>query len=376
MQLLERMQALLERRKQQQAFRKEINNQHLIDFSSNDYLSLARTTSLQEKIHQQSATLPLGSTGSRLLSGHYDLLEKLEAKIANFHQGEAALVFNSGYTANLGLLSCVPRRGDVILYDELVHASIHDGMKMTAATAISFLHNDITSLEKLLKDNSSNTIFVIVESIYSMDGDAAPLKEIAQLCQDFKANLIVDEAHSTGVFGKKGEGLCLELGIENQVFARLHTFGKAMGGHGAALVGSTILRDYLFNYARPLIYTTALSPHSVLTILEAYQHLEQFGTAYIAELQERIQYFRQLIQPLVGKNYIDSNSPIQSIIVPGNEQVVQLSQSLQQAGFDIRPIRTPTVPVGKERIRVCLHRHNTKKEIADLVAAISLELIL
>lgn len=369
--LLERMQALLERRKQQQAFRKAINNQHLIDFSSNDYLSLARNKTLQDKIHTKSTNLPLGSTGSRLLTGHYDLLEKLEEKIADFHQAPAALVFNSGYNANLALLSCLPRRGDIILYDELVHASIHDGMKMGAGTAIAFLHNDLENLETLLNKHADNPIFVIVESIYSMDGDAAPLKEIGRLCQNFSAHLIVDEAHSTGIFGKKGEGLCVELGIENQIFARLHTFGKAIGGHGAAIVGSTILRDYLFNYARPLIYSTALSPHSVLSVLEAYEYLEAFGNTYIPELQERIEYFRQLILPLVGENYINSSSPIQSIIISGNEQVVQLSESLQNAGFDIRPIRTPTVPVGKERIRICLHRHNSLDEISRLVAAIS-----
>jgi len=365
-----RMQSLLDRRKQNEAFRTAQSNQHLLDFCSNDYLSLARSPILKEKVHAQSAKLSLGSTGSRLLSGHYELLSLLEEKTAAFHKGEAALLFNSGYTANLSILSAVPRRSDIILYDELVHASIHDGMKLSAATSIAFPHNDTKTLETLLKKYAKQTVFVVVESIYSMDGDAAKLKDISKLCLKDNTHLIVDEAHSTGIYGPNGAGLCVELGIENEVFARLHTFGKGIGAHGAVIVGSTILKEYLFNYARPLIYTTALSPHSVLTVLEAYKHLEQYGLQYIKELQERISYFRELVKPLAGSDYIESFSPIQSIIIPGNSEVVELSHQLQKAGFDARPIRMPTVPAGKERIRICLHRHNSLNEIKGLVTAL------
>jgi 8-amino-7-oxononanoate synthase len=368
--LEKRLLALLSRRKAQKAFRTLSNPSHLIDFCSNDYLSLARSFELQETVKKQFQNQPLGATGSRLLSGHYDLLDTLEGKLAQFHQAEAALVFNSGYNANLGVISAIPRRSDLILYDELIHASIHDGIRLSAANSQAFTHNNVTELELLLSSNPQKTIFVIVESIYSMDGDAAPLILIQELCQKYEANLIVDEAHSTGIYGKNGEGLCVALGIEKAVFARIHTFGKAIGTHGAAVLGSSILRDYLINYARPLIYTTALSPHTTQSTLAAYQLLEKKGTIYSKELRTRIEYFQQKISNQSKYIYIKSNSPIQCLLVPGNEVVSQLCELLQAEGYDVRPIRTPTVPSGKERIRICLHRHNSLEEIDKLITLI------
>jgi len=330
-------------------------------------LSLARSSELQKSIKEQYRNQQLGATGSRLLSGHYNLLDTFEEKLAQFHQAEAALVFNAGYNANLGIIAAIPRRSDLILHDELIHASIHDGIRLSAATSQSFAHNNIAELEALLSSNSKKTIFVIVESIYSMDGDAAPLRSIQKLCQKHNASLIVDEAHSTGIYGKNGAGLCVELGIEKAVFARIHTFGKAIGTHGAAVLGSQLLKDYLINYARPLIYTTALSPHTTQSSLAAYQLLEKKGALYIQELRERIAYFQEHISKQNKYTYIESNSPIQCLIVPGNEAVTQLSTALQKEGYDVRPIRTPTVPTGKERIRICLHRHNSFKEIQQLI---------
>lgn len=370
MQLEERMQAFLTRRAQNKALRSPKALPELIDFSSNDYLSLAQSSIIKEKVHSKAQQLALGSTGSRLLTGHYNLLEELEIFLAQFHQGEAALVFNSGYNANLSLLSCLPRRSDLILYDELIHASVHDGLKLSQAQSLPFEHNNVQQLQDLIEKHPSKTIFVIVESIYSMDGDAAPLQQMSQLCKDKDCYLIVDEAHSTGLFGNNGAGLCVELGIEQDVFARVHTFGKAIGAHGAAVVGSNILKSYLVNYARPLIYTTALAPHSILSVLEIYKHLAQNGNQYIATLKERIDCFKQHMAHLPPSQYIQSDSPIQTIIVPGNEQVVQLSQHLAQQGMDVRPIRRPTVPTGKERIRICLHRHNSLEEIQELALLI------
>lgn len=366
-----RLLALLNRRKAQKAFRRLEDSSHLIDFCSNDYLSLARSSELQKSIEEQSLNQPLGATGSRLLSGHYNLLDTLEEKLAQFHQAEAALVFNAGYNANLGIISAIARRSDLILHDEFIHASIHDGIRLSAATSQSFGHNNIAELETLLIKNSQKTIFVLVESIYSMDGDAAPLRSIQKLCQKHDANLIVDEAHSTGIYGKNGAGLCVELGIEKTIFARIHTFGKAIGTHGAAVLGSQILKDYLINYARPLIYTTALSPHTTQSSLAAYQLLEKKGALYIQELRERIAYFQASIRKQTKYTYIKSASPIQCLIVPGNEAVTQLSALLQKEGYDVRPIRTPTVPAGKERIRICLHRHNSFKEIEQLIQLIN-----
>lgn len=368
--LEKRMLALLNRRKAQNAFRVVRSQSHLIDFCSNDYLSLARSEELQIETKKQYKNQLSGATGSRLLSGHYDLLERLENQLAIFHRAESALVFNSGYNANLGLISTIPRRSDVILYDELIHASIHDGIRLSPATPLSFAHNDLSELEHLLSKHLGKNIFVLVESIYSMDGDAAPLVQIQELCQKYDANLIVDEAHSTGIYGSHGAGLCVELGIEQFVFARVHTFGKAIGTHGAAIVGSQLLKEYLINYARPLIYTTALSPHTVQSTLVAYQFLEQEGKHSIQRLNERIAYFRKLILKQNKYTYIQSTSPIQCLIVPGNEAVSRLALSLQNAGYDVRPIRTPTVPMGKERIRICLHCHNSLEEIKQLIELI------
>lgn len=365
--LEKRLLALLNRRKAQKAFRTLHNSSHLIDFCSNDYLSLARSPELQKSLEEEYKNQQLGATGSRLLSGHYDLLDTLEEKLAQFHQAEAALVFNSGYNANLGIISAIPRRSDLILYDELIHASVHDGIRLSQANSQSFAHNNLAELEALLDKNAQKTIFVIVESIYSMDGDASPLGSIQELCQKYEANLIVDEAHSTGIYGTNGAGLCVELGIEKSVFARIHTFGKAIGTHGAAILGSQVLKDYLINYARPLIYTTASSPHSTQSTLAAYELLEKKGNIFIQELKKRIAFFQQHISNQNKYIYIQSDSPIQCLIVPGNEAVTQLSSLLQKEGYDVRPIRKPTVPVGKERIRICLHRHNSFEEIEKLI---------
>ncbi len=315
------------------------------------------------------AVLAAGSTGSRLLSGHYPLLEELEALLQTFHRAEAALVVNSGYSANLSLLSAVPRRSDVILYDELIHASMHDGLKLSAAQALPFAHNNLAALEALLQAQAGKTVFVLVESVYSMDGDQAPLVDLVALCKHYQAHLMVDEAHSTGCYGDTGEGLCCALGIEQAVFARVYTFGKAVGAYGAAILGSRTLRDFLINYARPFIYTTAPSPHSVQRVLLAYQALQQQGAKWIEELHTRIQFFRANLPP--SRQALPSQSAIQSILVPGNTAVVACSQRLEQQGFDVRPIRRPTVAAGSERLRICLHRHNSLEEISALLNALA-----
>lgn len=358
----ERLQNLLERRKSAGNWRSLQHKAHLVDFCSNDYLSLAR-------LEAPNLSNKAGSTGSRLLSGHYPLLDQLERLLQNFHRAEAALVLNSGYSANLSLLSAIPRRSDVILYDALIHASMHDGMKLSKATSIAFPHNDLDTLKQLLQTHQGKTIFVLVESVYSMDGDEAPLLALVDLCQYYQAYLIVDEAHSTGCYGTYGEGLCCALGIEKEVFARIYTFGKAIGAYGAAILGSTTLRDFLINYARPFIYTTAPSPSSVERVLWAYQQLQQYGEQWIRELQERTAFFRSNLPH--SKIALPSQSAIQSILIPGNEAVVACSQSLEKQGFDVRPIRRPTVAVGSERLRICLHRHNSLTEIETLLKALA-----
>ena len=359
----------LQGRKEQQALRSLKVGEGQIDFCSNDYLGFSRNAHLQKLVAQRSESASLGSTGSRLISGHSHLAEDLERQIAHFHQAEAALLFNSGYTANLGLLASVAQRSDTILYDRLAHASIREGVQLALAKSFSFEHNDPQSLKKKLQKAEGN-IFVVVESIYSMDGDEAPLLDFLEVMQDFPAVLIVDEAHATGVFGEKGEGIVVEKGLTKVVWARVHTYGKALGGHGATVVGSELLKQYLLNFARSFIYTTALPAHSLHCIQAAYEELET--TPNLQLLHKKIAFFQQLLSPAIRASFIPSRSPIQSLLCPGNERVKNLASQLQQEGFDIRAILHPTVPKGSERLRICLHAFNSKKEIQQLTRTLNL----
>lgn len=353
---LQHIQQQLDKRKKENAFRELKTNQQLVDFCSNDYLGFAK----ESAIHQTNQHLEnYGATGSRLISGNHPINEEVEAYLANFYKTEAALIFNSGYNANVGLFQCLPQRTDTIIYDEYIHASIRDGIKLSNAKNFSFEHNNLDALENKLKQ-ASGLIYVAVESIYSMDGDQAPLQEITQLCKKYNAALIVDEAHAVGIFGN-GLGLVAELNLENDVFARVITFGKAFGGHGAAVLGRKSLREYLINYSRAFIYTTALPLTSILTIKNAHEFLLQH-LSRIDELKELINYFNNSTSnfQLPTSN---STSAIHCLIIPGNTEVKQLANKIQEHGFDVRPILSPTVPKGKERLRICLHSFNTKEQI-------------
>jgi len=354
----------LKERETQDALRRLRLPEGKVDLCSNDYLGVVRNGLLE---HEELMTDAHGSGGSRLLAGNNPLVEETERSIAAFHAARAALVYNSGYDANVGLLSSVPQRGDVILYDSLSHASIRDGIRLSLAQAYGFAHNDLQELEKRLRTardagGGGKTVFVVTESVFSMDGDMAPLREMAELCRQFDAQLIVDEAHATGVVGPKGEGLVQELGLVDECFARVHTFGKAVGCHGAAVLGSTLLRDYLINFSRSFIYTTALPPSSVRAIARAY--------ALLPRLDEERERLRLLIdmfrQTPIGWERLDSSTPIQVVIVPGNTAVKALAHRLQGAGLDVRPILSPTVEKGKERLRIVLHAFNTEEEIEKL----------
>jgi 8-amino-7-oxononanoate synthase len=343
---------ILQKRKANNLFRKLKTESNSIDFCSNNYLGFSdKDWKIESKKN--------GATGSRLISGHSAIFDTVEQQIATFHNTEAALIFNSGYDANLGFFSCVPQKGDTVIYDSLCHASIRDGLRLGLANNFSFKHNDIADLEKkILK--ASGTIFVAIESIYSMDGDVASLEKISKICKANNANLIVDEAHATGVFGKNGVGLCQELNITT--FARTHTFSKALGCHGAAIVSSQNLKDYLINFARSFIYTTAMPEHSILCIQKVVEHLNT-STTEQETLHQKIALFQQNFK---NENLIYSTSAIQSIIIGGNEKTKEIAITLQQAEFDIRPILHPTVPKGSERIRICLHAFNTDEDIIAL----------
>jgi 8-amino-7-oxononanoate synthase len=359
---------LLQKREEQGLLRKLSIVNKSVDFTSNDYLGFARSKELYQMIESKMTTSKkrTGSAGSRLLSGNSIEAEELETFLAKFYNTHSALLFNSGYDANIGLFSSIAKKDDTILYDELVHASIHDGIRLSRANSFAFRHNDLIRLEERLKLLSRN-IFVVVESIYSMDGDCAPLKKISDLCNKYNANLIVDEAHATGVFGK---GLVQNIKLEDKVFARVHTFGKALGTHGAVVLGSDVLKKYLVNYARSFIYTTALPYHSFISIDCAYQLLAK-SEKLQNKLHENISYFRKKIADSKKYQWLDSISAIQSLIVPGNKEVRQLCKTIQEKDMDVRPILSPTVPKGKERIRVCLHSYNTKEEIDLLFKTIT-----
>jgi 8-amino-7-oxononanoate synthase len=315
-------------------------------------------------------TLRHGSGGSRLLSGNYPLIEETEAFIAAFHEAEAGLIFNSGYDANLGLLSAVPQRGDTILYDQLCHASIRDGIRLSFAHSFSFAHNDVPALEQRLRgargEEARGNLFVVTESVFSMDGDQAPLAAIATACRRYNAQLIVDEAHATAVIGARGEGLVQALGLQKECFARVHTFGKAVGCHGAIVLGSHKLRDFLINFSRPLIYTTALPETSIMAIRIAYGLFPGMDKER-DHLQSLIDRFQAA--PLAWQKLI-SRTPIQVVIVPGNRAVRDLAAKLQTAGLDVRPILYPSVPRGSERLRIVLHSFNMLDEVGRLIAVL------
>lgn len=357
---MECWQKQLNDREANNALRKlSLPNDNLIDFCSNDYLGFAKNA-----FHQSSNN---GSGGSRLLSGNTHSHEKAETYIAKFHGFDSALLFNSGYTANLGLISTIINRHDVILYDELSHASIRDGIQITNAKSFSFTHNNTCELEKKLKQHSQQTCWVITESVFSMDGDQAPLTEIAALCEQYNALLIVDEAHAVGVIGDKGIGLVGKLNLQDKVTASVVTFGKALGCHGAAVLCSELLKNYLINFCRAFIYTTAMPSGQAQHIHENYKLLETVQAQTV--LQRNILLFQDKVMHVNG--YIKSNSAIQSIIISGNNRVKQLAEELTKHNFDVKPILSPTVPLGKERIRICLHAFNTELQIEELTNCIT-----
>ncbi|KAJ3040097.1 hypothetical protein HDV00_011421 [Rhizophlyctis rosea] len=366
-----------------------------IDFSSNDYLGLSHNPALHAQFlsalsnhttNQNTDRLPplLGSTGSRLLSGDSTLAHSLESFLSTYHSSPSALLFNSGYDANLALFSTLPQPIDLVLIDALVHASVHDGIRTCRARKVAtFKHNDVADLEMKIgewfasedgKEPGANVV-VAVEGCYSMDGDLAPLNEIVEVLEKFegRAVLVVDEAHSTGVYGPQGRGLAVALGLEDRIYARLVTFGKALGCHGAVVLGSPTLRSYLINYARPLVYSTFISNHGVIAIRTAYSVLEREAEQLQKTLHTLIHTFRTtLLNPPLPTpaRLLPSTSPIQGILLPSNPLVNALATLLQQRGYDVRSIRSPTVPKGTERVRVCLHVHNSVEEVKEFARVV------
>lgn len=360
----------LANREQDNALRNLSTPNGLIDFASNDYLGFARNASLFDQAHQylmQNNLKINGATGSRLISGNHTLYTICEDSIAQFHQSESALIFNSGFDANVGFFGSVPQRNDLVFYDELCHASIRDGIRMGAAKAYKFAHNDFEDLEKQIIKFHPATIYIATESVFSMDGDTPNFEHLIALSEKYGCYLVVDEAHALGVFGENGEGLLQNPDLQSKVFARIMTFGKGLGCHGAAILGSAELKNYLINFARSFIYTTGLPPHSVAAILMAYGQLGKEKET-LEKLKANIIYFNQLKNQLGLKPlFVYSKSAIQCAIIPGNEKVKETAHSLHEKGFEVKPILSPTVAQGQERLRICLHSYNSEAEIAEFL---------
>lgn len=374
MKLPKSLQEKLNIRKENNALRILKTPSDLIDFSSNDYLGFAKNEIIFDKVHQllqDKNLIQNGATGSRLLSGNHALFFETETYISQFHQSEAAILYNSGYDANVGFFSAVPQRNAIILFDEFSHASIRDGIQMSLAKAYKFKHNDLEDLEKILKryQTASVEIYIVTESVFSMDGDSPDLEKLVQLSEKYKAYLVIDEAHALGVISNpetsSGEGLVQSLQLQDKIFARIMTFGKALGCHGAVILGSESLKEYLINFSRSLIYTTALSPHAVATILIAYQELA-VSQKLIQKLQDTANYFNNIASQFELST--PNASAIKSIEIPGNEKVKKVAAFLNQKGFDVKPILSPTVAEGQERLRFCMHSYNTNAEIDQVLA--------
>ncbi|MBC6997693.1 8-amino-7-oxononanoate synthase [Cytophaga sp. FL35] len=365
----------LEQRKTENSFRElPVTTGHLVDFSSNDYLGFARNQEVSKitaSILDYQNCVENGATGSRLITGNHELYANTEKIVAGFYQCPSALVFNSGYDANLGFFASVPQRGDLVFYDELIHASIRDGISLGNAKAQKFAHNDFNNLGERIKKEKSKLlpdaeIYVVTESVFSMDGDTPDLKVLSKLCENQKCRLIVDEAHAVGVFGVNGTGLVQALKLQNEVFARIVTFGKAMGCHGAAVLGDTKLREYLINFARSFIYTTGLPPHSLANVRAVHQQMANSNS--LIKLQENIAFFKSEIERIgLDHRFIISQSAIHCLHMGNIEMAKNASAKLKDAGFDVRAILSPTVPLGAERLRICLHSFNTKKQMEELL---------
>ncbi|MTB50798.1 pyridoxal phosphate-dependent aminotransferase family protein [Lewinella sp. W8] len=354
-----------------------------VDFWSNDYLGLARLTdNLGEgpqdakQFLEKRAAVPRfisGATGSRSISGDDDRYHLLESAIAEYHGYPAALVYASGYLANLGLLSALGTRTDTFLYDELVHASVRDGMRMSPARSLRFAHNDVEDLQRQLgKVRPDGEVFVLTEGRFSMDGDLAPLEALSAVCQQFGAHLIVDEAHSGGLEGKSGAGLVADRQLQSQVFATLITYGKAFGAHGAAVLGAPTLREYLINRSRAFIYTTGPAPAQWAGIEQAYQKLSRHHAGQYAALQRITEHFQRLAKDAGLNRFLaaGASGPIQPLVFGDSDRVMELEAACRSAGYLVKGIRHPTVARGEERIRICLHAFNTEAEVAGLIGVL------
>lgn len=342
-----------------------------IDFASNDYLALAGSYALNEAMAKGlAAGLPAGSGGSRLLRGNHEEHEALEAHAARHYGSEAALFFPTGFAANAAFFATLPQRGDLIVHDELIHASVHDGMKLGRADRIAAAHNDPQAFADTIAAwrvrGGTGTPWIAVESLYSMDGDIAPLAELAAVADRHDAVLVVDEAHATGVYGPAGQGLAHALaGRDNLV--TLHTCGKALGCEGALLCGPAIVRDFIVNRGRPFIFSTAPSPLMAWLVRQALE-IVATGPERAARLQSLVRHAENRLAAL---GIAPSGSQIIPVVIGDNARTMRIAAALKADGFDVRGIRPPTVPQGSARLRVALTLNASERDIDAMAESLS-----
>ena len=346
-----------------------------IDFSSNDYLGLASNPRMRKAISAAvEAGTPIGAGGSRLLRGNCDEHESLEADAAEFFGAEAALFFPTGYIANFSMLTTLPQRGDLLVLDQLVHASIHEGARSGRAEFRFSAHNDADAVEDTIRswrsEGGTGRIWIVAESLYSMDGDFAPLEALIAIADRQDAFLMIDEAHATGVFGPQGRGLTAAYeGRENLI--AIHTCGKALGAAGALVTTTNILRDFIVNRCRPFIFSTAPSPLMAVAVREALSILRE-EPEHQNRLANLIGFARHEIGARQGWQF--RGSQIVPYIVGDNARAMALAAALQGRGFDIRGIRPPTVPAGTARLRISLTNNVDESDVRVMLQALAEEI--
>jgi 8-amino-7-oxononanoate synthase len=340
----------------------QVERKRLFNLSSNNYLGLAGDPRIAEAAERAVWQWGAGATASRLVVGSHALYEELEVRLAEWKERERALVFANGYMANLAAISALVGRGDAVFSDRLNHASIVDGIVLSRAEHYRYRHGDMEHLEHLLKTyGDRRRKLIVTDAVFSMDGDAAPLEELVQLRNRYDAMLLVDEAHSGGVRGERGAGLCHELGLHRQVDVIMGTFSKAFGVYGAYLCGDSTLIRYLLNKARPLIYSTGLPPMVVAAISRALTLVQEEAWRR-EQVRENSDWFRRQLRQC-GLLTCDGDSPIIPLMIGENEKTIQFSRLLEERGIAAVAIRPPTVPAGTARIRFSVMATQTREEL-------------
>ncbi len=341
-----------------------------IDLSSNDYLGLADHPAIKARLAEAVWTQGCGSTGSRLLRGHRDSFEAVERRFAAFKGTEAALYFGSGYAANVGVLSTFLEEGDVVFSDELNHASLIDGIRLGRARKVVFPHCDVKALERVIAaEREARQRFLVTESLFSMDGDVAPLSEYGALCRDMGTALMVDEAHAVGIYGERGSGLIEQTGCDDSVFLSVNTAGKALGVAGAFVAGPEWAIEYLVQRARSFVFSTAPPPALAEAVDAA---LTMIGAE--PEGRQRLKQLSARLRVLLAESGLDvppGESQIVPVILGDNDRAVAVAVALAKEGFDVRAIRPPSVPEGTARLRVSVNVKLSDAALERFVTALA-----